>query len=144
MNRISRVILLASITAVATASAASLVEAGPRHGRILRLESAKAEFFVEANRTVSMAFYNEANQPQPHGGRVITVIAEAPGGKQTLEFEPKGDLLISKSPLPEGNFYNVVVQVREKADGKPKNFRIVLDLNQCVPCGNPEYACTCN
>ncbi|RYZ89905.1 MAG: hypothetical protein EOP06_08615 [Proteobacteria bacterium] len=75
---------------------------------------------------------------------MITATAEAPSGKKKLEFEKKGDLLVSKEPLPEGEHYNIVVQAREAAGAKPKNFRIKLDQSTCKPCGNPEYACTCD
>jgi hypothetical protein len=138
-----------SILAVLILSASSLlaalgVEAGPRKGRILKMESSKAEFLVEADKTISLAFYDEANKQVPAGDQVITVVAEAPSGKTTLEFEKKGDLLVSKTPLPEGEGYNVVVQAKENADGKPKNFRIKLLLHTCGGCSNPEYACTCD
>ena len=55
--------------------------------------------------------------------QVVTVIAEVPGGKVKLEFEKKGELLVSKTPLPEGDKYTIVVQVKTSAEAKPKNFR---------------------
>ena len=65
-------------------------------------------------------------------------------GKAKLEFEKKGNLLVSKTTLPAGEHYTIVVQVKPSADGKPKNFRIPLDLTTCKPCGNAEYACICD
>ena len=41
-----------------TATAAEKVEAGPRGGRLLKTESPRPEFFVEKDRTVSIAFYD--------------------------------------------------------------------------------------
>ena len=64
--------------------------------------------------------------------------------KDKLEFEKKGNLLVSKTPLPAGEHYTVVIQVRATPEAKPKNFRIPLDLSVCKGCGNAEYACICN
>ena len=129
--------------AAAPALADAKVKAGPRHGRILELEGVNAEFFVEKDRTISIAFYDAAMEAQPAAAQVVTATAEAPTGKVKLEFDKKGDLLVSKTPLPEGKDYTIVVQVKATADAKPKNFRILLDLAECGECHNPEYACTC-
>jgi hypothetical protein len=50
--------------------------------------------------------------------RTGTATAETNVGKVKLEFEKKGDALVSKTPLPEGDGYNVVLQVRAKADSR--------------------------
>lgn len=120
------------------------VKAGPRHGRVLEMESQNAEFFVEKDRTVSIAFYDAAMKKQPVATQAVSAIAEAPAGKAKLEFDKKGELLVSKAPLPAGEKYTVVVQVKATPNGKPRNFRIPLDLSVCKGCGNAEYACICN
>jgi hypothetical protein len=125
-------------------NAAEKVEAGPRGGRLLQTDAPRPEFFVEKDRKVSIAFY-DANQKQvPAGAQTVTAIAEAKGGKAKLEFEKKGDLLVSKTALPEGNGYNVVVQYRPSTDAKPQNFRIPLNTETCGGCNRAEYACTCH
>lgn len=137
--------ILAALTVAATTALAALhVEAGPRKGRILQMETSRAEFFVEKDRTISIAFYDGAKKQVAPADQAITVTAEAPSGKKKLEFAKKGDLLVSTTPLPEGEGYNVVVQAKEKADAKPKNFRIKLELHECGKCKHPEYACTCD
>ena len=126
------------------AYAATDVEAGPRGGRLLETETPRPEFLVEKDRTISIAFY-DANQKQvPPSGQKVAVIAQAKGGKQKLEFERKGDLLVSREPLPEGEGYTVVVQYRPSADARPTNFRIPLHLETCAGCSRAEYACTCD
>ena len=130
--------------AVAPALADAKVKAGPRHGRILELEGQNAEFFVEKDRTISIAFYDAAGKKQPVAAQVVTATAEAPGAKTKLEFEKKGDLLVSKAPLPAGEGYQIVVQAKTGADAKPKNFRIKLETHECKKCHNPEYACICD
>lgn len=125
-------------------NAAEEVEAGPRGGRLLQTDTPRPEFFVEKDRKVSIAFY-DANQKQvPAGAQTVTAIAEAKGGKAKLEFEKKGDLLVSKTALPEGNGYNVVVQFRASTDARPQNFRIPLNTETCGGCKRAEYACTCD
>ena len=130
--------------AVAPALADKTVKAGPRKGRVLELQGQNAEFFVEKDRTISIAFYDAAMKAQPAAAQVVTATAEAPSGKAKLEFAKKGNLLISSAPLPEGEGYQVVVQVKTTADAKSKNFRIPLLTHTCKGCSNPEYACICD
>ena len=140
--------LLTTFTILALAASSAFadakVKAGPRKGRILELEKQNAEFFVEKDRTISIAFYDAAGKQQPAADQMIIATAEAPGAKAKLEFEKKGDLLVSKSKLPDGEGYQVVVQVKATADAKPKNFRIKLQTHVCAGCSNAEYACTCD
>ena len=146
MKHILKMIAVAALAAFTTGTvlADAKVKAGPRKGRVLEMEKQNAEFFVEKDRTVSIAFYDAELKAQPLAAQTVTATAEAPSGKSKLEFEKKGDLLVSKTPLPEGEHYTVVVQVKGDADAKPKNFRIPLDLSHCKGCGNSEYACTCD
>lgn len=143
MKTLLNIVMLLTL-AVGPAFAETKVKAGPRKGRLLELTGQNAEFFVEKDRTVSIAFYDAALKTQPVAAQIITATAEAPTGKVKLEFEKKGDLLVSKTPLPEGEHYLVVVQVKIDSEAKSKNFRIPLDLSLCKPCGNPEYACICD
>ena len=145
MKTIVRILTATVLVAITgTAFAAATVKAGPRKGRILEVETQQAEFFIEQDRTISIAFYDAAMKPQPAATQVVTATAEAPSGKVKLEFEKKGDLLVSKTPLPEGEHYTIVVQLKPTADAKSKNFRIPLDLSVCKGCSNPEYACICD
>lgn len=144
MKTLLNVLILAAL-ATTSAFADTKVKAGPRKGLILELPGKNAEFFVEKDRTISIAVYDEAMKAQPASTEVITATAEAPSGKTKIAFEKKGDLLVSTTPLPEGEGYQVVVQAKPTPDAKTKNFRIKLALHTCGgPCGNPEYACTCD
>ncbi len=146
MKTIVRLITATLFVAFAGSTLADVtIKAGPRKGRVLEVDGHHAEFFVEKDRTVSIAFLDkELKKNEPVAAQTVTATAEAPSGKQKLEFEKKGDLLVSKTPLPEGEHYTVVLQVKPTADAKPKNFRIKLDLTTCGGCSNPEYACTCD
>ena len=127
-----------------TASAADKVEAGPKGGRILEKTSPKAEFFVEKDRTVSINFYDAALKPVPVTDQSVTVVADTKDGKQKLDFEKKGDSLVSKTKLPEGEANNVVVQLKQTADARPQNFRFKANTSTCGECKRAEYACICD
>jgi len=127
-----------------TMKAAEKIEAGPKGGRILEKTTPRAEFLVEKDRTVSIHFYDDAAKPLAPSDQSVTVIAEPKSGKQKLDFEKKGSALVSTTKLPEGDDYNVVVQFKQKTDGKPQNYRFKLDMSTCGGCRYAEYACTCH
>ena len=137
---------LITLLALATTSAFAdaKVKAGPRKGLILDLGGKQAEFFVEKDRSISIAVYDAALKAQPATTEVITATAEAPSGKAKIAFEVKDGKLVSTTKLPEGEGYQVVVQAKSTPDAKTKNFRIKLELHTCKECGNAEYACTCD
>lgn len=137
-------ILVIAALATTSAFADTKVKAGPRKGLLLDLDGKQAEFFVEKDRTISIAVYDAAMKAQPASTEVITATAEAPSGKTKIEFEKKGDLLVSKAPLPEGEGYQIVLQARPAPEAKAKNFRIKFILSICEKCHNPEYACICD
>ena len=127
-----------------TLSAAEKVQGGAKGGRILEMTVPKAEFFVEKDKGVSINFYDAAGKPIAPADQKVTVIADAKGGKEKLEFEKKGDALVSKTKLPEGDGYNVVVQFKQTADARPQNFRFKLETHTCETCKRAEYACICD
>ena len=117
---------------------------GPKGGRLMEGTEPEAEFVVEKDHTVTIAFYDSALKPIAATEQNVTVIADASGNKTKIEFEKKGDVLVSKAKLPAGGDYNVVVQFKQKADAKPQNFRFKLDLATCGGCKRAEYACICD
>lgn len=122
---------------------AEKIVAGPKGGRLLEAEPNKAEFFVTADRKVEITFYDAALKPVDPGAQVVTVTAEPGSGKAKLELEKTATGFISKTALPAGDPYRVVVQTRASADAKPKNFRVDLNLAKCGECQKVEYACIC-
>lgn len=129
--------------ATLSAIAADKIVGGPKGGKLLENEAPRAEFFVEKDRTVTITFYDANLKPVAATEQVITAVAEAKSGKSKLEFEKKGDVLVSKTKLPEGDGYTIVVQFKAKPDGFIKNFRIAFDEGKCGGCKRAEYACTC-
>jgi hypothetical protein len=115
----------------------------PKGGKLLEKTEPHAEFVVEKDRSVTINFYNDEMKPVAATTQSVTVIADAKSGKATIEFEKKGDSLISKAKLPAGEGYNVVVQFKQTADAKPQNFRLKLEMHTCGECKRAEYACIC-
>ena len=141
---------LIAVVAVLCAGLATLTAAdkkhlaGPKGGRLLEKTEPKAEFYLEKDHTVTVTFYDAELKPVPVTVQSVTVIADAKGGKATVEFEKKGDALVSKTKLPEGDGYNVVVQFKQTTDAKPQNFRFTLETHACATCKRAEYACICD
>ena len=119
-------------------------KATPKGGRLLDKTEPHAEFVVEKDRSVTINFYGEDMKPIAATTQNVTVIADAKSGKATLAFEKKGDSLVSKTKLPEGEGYNVVVQFKQTAAEKPSNLRFKLDMHTCSECKRAEYACICD
>ena len=140
-------LLALCIVPASFADEAKEVEAGPRKGRLLDTDYPRPEFFVEKDHTVSVKFYDKDKKVVKPTDQEITVIASGKekSQKKKLKLEKKGDALVSKTKLPEGDGYNLVVQVRQEAKAKPKNFRFFFLNHICGgSCKNPEYACTCD
>ena len=116
------------------------IQSGPNGGRLLEKVDPKAEFFLEKDRTATITFYDGKLKPVPVRDQAVTVVI----GKEKIEFEKKGDVLASKSKLPEGDALPIVVQYKASADAKPQNFRFKLDTHTCGGCKLAEYACTCH
>lgn len=129
---------------LATVSFAAQPLAGPKGGRILTNGAPHAEFFVAQDRTVVVSFYDQNLKPVPVAGRVVSATAEAKSGKATLEFAEQNGALVSKTALPAGGDYTVVVQVRDSAGARPRNYRVVFDPTICDECKRAEYACSCD
>ncbi len=143
MKTKSVLLAVAALCSLVSLHAAEKIVAGPKGGRLLDAEPQKAEFFVNKDRKVEITFYDAALKPVAPGSQVVSITAEPKSGKATLDLEKTPQGFVSKTVLPAGEPYRVVVQVREKADARPKNFRIDLNLEQCGECKHPEYACTC-
>jgi hypothetical protein len=117
---------------------------GPKGGRLLEKTEPKAEFYLEKDHTATITFYDAALKPVPATTQNVTIIADSKTGKKTVEFEKKGDVLVSKTKLPEGDGYNLVVQFKQTASAKPQNQRFKLETLTCGGCQRAEYACTCD
>lgn len=116
---------------------------GPKGGRLLENVEPHAEFFVEKDRTATITFYDDAMKPVAVADQTASITLDTNGNKTKLEFEKKGDVLVTNGKLPEGETHNVVLQLKQNAEAKPSNFRFTIDGNTCGECKRAEYACIC-
>jgi hypothetical protein len=116
---------------------------GPKGGKIVTTEAPYVEFFVEGDRTVTVSFYDKNLKPVSLTGQIVSAVAEAKTGKVNLAFAAKDGALVSSAPLPEGDGYRIVVQVRDSAQAKPRNYRLEFHDEVCGECKRAEYACIC-
>jgi hypothetical protein len=141
-----RLLMLAAAVCAVLSNATAADKAiigGPKGGRLLDKTEPHAELVIEKDRSVTIHFYDARLKPVAATTQSVTVIADATKGRATVEFEKKGDSLVSKTRLPEGEGYNVIVQFKQTAEAKPMNIRFKLDLSTCGGCQRHEYACIC-
>src|SRR3989338_2115806 len=139
MKTLSKLIIVASILfAVSHANAETPHShdpnapiGGPKGGRLLEHTEPSAEFFVEKDLSVTITFYDKEMKPVAAAEQNVSVIAEAEGKKTTLDFEKKGDVLVSKGPLPKEHALNLVVRFKQTPDAKASNFRFVYEDHIC-------------
>lgn len=117
---------------------------GPNGGRVVTTDAPHVEFFVEKDRSVVVSFYDKDLKPIKASTQVVSATAEAKSGKVKLAFTPKEGALVSSAPLPEGENYTVVIQVRDTPEAKPKNYRVLFHDEICAECKRAEYACICD
>ncbi len=117
---------------------------GPRKGAVLEFTGGKVEFFITKERKVSLGFLDASLKPMPLQTVEIKLSAEPKSGAVTMELEPKAEFLESKTALPEGEGYTIVVQIKADQTDKLINHRITMNTHFCEGCQGPEYACTCD
>ena len=117
---------------------------GPNGGKLFGQVQPHAEFLVQKDRTVAISFYDEAMKLVPVAAQTATLVADTKAGKTKIEFERKGNVLVSKGTLPEGDGYNLVLQFKQTPEAKPQNFRFKFETHDCGECRRMEYACTCD
>lgn len=144
MNPFKKSVLVSlALLASATALFAAKPIPGPKGGKIVTSEAPHAEFFVAKDRTVVVSFYDKDLKPVPAAGQVVNAIAEAKTGRAKLDFAVKDGALVSTAALPEGDGYRIVLQVRDTAEARPKNYRVEFHDEVCGECKRAEYACIC-
>ena len=144
MKTKSILIIIAALCGSLSLHASEKIVGGPKGGRLLEADGQKAEFFVTEDRRVEITFYDASLQPMAPASQAVAVIAEPKSGRTKLELEKTAAGYVSKTPLPEGDPYRVVVQLRATPESKLQNFRIDLNTETCGECKRAEYACTCS
>ena len=132
------ILSLLSIGALVAAEPAKPASAA-RPGRALEAPGVRADFVIQPDRKAAVTFVDEAGKPAVRGDRTVNIKVD---GKD-VALEPRADGFITKEPLPAKEPVPIIIQIRAKADGKPANFRVMLDTSLCGECKRPEYGCAC-
>jgi hypothetical protein len=119
-------------------------EAGPNGGRVLTATQPHAEFFVTADRKVQITFLGEDGKDTAPAGQTVTVTAGERSAPTKLTFIKVGEVLVSEQPLPEGNDFPTVVQIKDTPEAKAVVEKFNLNLSPCPGCKLAEYACICS
>jgi hypothetical protein len=143
-NIILRTLALTVLALTATVSHAhEKITAGPNHGRLITSVTPHAEFFVTAERKVQITFVGADGKPVAPADQVVVVTAGERSAPTKLTFTQTGNVLLSDAPLPAGNSFPAVVQIKATPEAKPTYARFNLNTSTCGECKNAEYACVC-
>lgn len=144
MKNLLRILALAALAFTATVSHAhEKITAGPNGGRVLTGGKPHAEFFVTPERKVQITFVGEDGKAVAPENQVIVVTAGDRSAPTKLTFTKTGNVLLSDAPLPAGNDFPTVVQIKTTPEAKPVYARFNLNMNRCDECDKAEYACVC-
>ncbi len=119
-------------------------KAGPTGGRLITSVEPHVEFLVTKDKKIEIRFVDDANKVVAPGTQEIAVTLGERSKPTKLVFTKSGDHLVSDKPIPDGNDYPTVVQIRAKAGAKPVNEKFNLNLDKCPTCSSQEYNCTCD
>lgn len=144
-------IILGTVCAGGTASAAPGRVAGPHGGRIIEAGTVRVEFVLDQERRARVYRLDAKGAAADLGDVAVTLKAKQPGGLKAVKLDktsagPGGSAekvlhAVSAAPLPSPDGYQLVVSV--KAKGKTTNVRFDLLEHACGECKLPEYACIC-
>lgn len=137
-------LLVFGFTAAALNAAESKKVAGPHGGRILAGLEPRVEFFVTAERKVQITFLDRNGKAVAPAEQVVTVTTGDRAAPTRLTFAPSGGALVSNQPLPTGNDWPTVVQIKSTPAAKTVTERFNLNLSTCSECKLGEYACICD
>ena len=139
--------LLTLFAAVALAASSALahqdIEIGPKGGRIFKLESETTPRLEVAAKDSQFVIYvlDAANKPLPLADRALTITAGERSKPEKLAVAKTGEAFTA--PIPKGEEFPIVFQIREKEGLKPLTARMNYNAKPCPECRKPEWMCAC-
>ena len=140
---ILQILALLALTA-APLSAHTGNDMGPNDGRIFELESKTTPHLEVGQKDGKFVIHilgEDAKQVLPAGERTLTITAGERSAPEKLKVEKTGDAFTA--PIPKGDKYPVVFQIREKEGAKALTARMTYDGKICSECKRAEWLCTC-
>ena len=139
---------LVRILALLAFSAAPLAahegnDMGPNDGRIFELESKTTPHLEVGQKDGKFVVHilGEDAKQIPIAGRTLAITAGERSAPEKLKVEKSGEAFTA--PIPKGEKFLVVFQVREADGAKALTARMTYDARICSECKRPEWLCTC-
>lgn len=140
-TRIANIVTI--VATMAFASAADKIKA-PNNGRIIDSVEPHAEFLVTKDKKVEIRFLDAAGKVIAPAEQNASVVMGDRSAPTKLAFTKDGDKLVSDKVVAEGESLPVVLTIKTTPDAKSVTVKFNLAMGNCPPCGNAEYACTCD
>jgi hypothetical protein len=118
-------------------------EPGPNGGRIVEGDDFKLEFFVKDDRKVQISFLNDHGEVVSPKDQTVSLVGGDRSDPTRLQFERKGNVLLSKSALPDLNNIPAILNVKSSQGADPVRERFNINMSTCPECSLHEYACIC-
>jgi hypothetical protein len=131
--------LVASLTFVTAADFKA-----PNKGRIIESVEPHAEFLVNKDKKIEIRFLDASGKVIAPAEQTATVVMGDRSAPTKLAFTKDGDKLVSDKAVAEGESLPVVLTIKTTPDAKAVIAKFNLGMSTCPPCGNAEYACTCD
>lgn len=116
----------------------------PNKGRIIDSVEPHAEFVVSKDKKIEIRFLDDAGKVIAPAKQTASVIMGDRSAPTKLAFTKDGDKLVSDKVVAEGESLPVVLTIKVTPDAKAVTEKFNLAMGNCPPCGNAEYACTCD
>jgi hypothetical protein len=138
-----RIVTIAALVASLSFATAAEFKA-PNKGRIIESVEPNAEFVVTKDKKIEIRFLDATGKVIAPATQTASVVMGDRSAPTKLAFTKDGDKLVSDKVVAEGESLPVVLTIKVTPDAKAVTEKFNLALGNCLPCGNAEYACTCD
>jgi hypothetical protein len=138
-----RIATIAALVASLTFATAADFKA-PNQGRIIETVEPHAEFVVNKDKKIEIRFLDDTGKVIAPAEQTASVVMGDRSAPTKLAFTKDGDKLVSDKAVAEGESLPVVLTIKTTPEAKSVIEKFNLAMGNCPPCGNAEYACTCD
>jgi hypothetical protein len=119
------------------------IEIGPNGGRVFELESKTTPHLEVGAKDGKFVIHvlDAKDKTMPIGERTLAITGGDRSNPVKLVIEKSGDTFTA--PIPKGEKFPVVFQLREKDGAKPLTARLNYDASTCGECKKAEWLCAC-
>jgi len=141
-KNLARILTLLALTTAPLAAHEGL-EMGPNDGRVFELGSKTTPHIEVGQKDGKFIIHvlDKNDKTVPVGERTLAITAGERSAPEKLKVEKTGEAFTA--PIPKGEKFLVVFQVRESDGAKPLTARMTYEAAICSDCKRPEWLCTC-